>query len=108
LTARNGTVLLAVKVTPGAAQSRIQGVTADRSGGSVLRIAVTAAPEKGKANKAVIKLLATALGLPKTSLTVISGATDRHKVIGVSGDESALKQHISSWLGRLVEPETQH
>ena len=104
---RDGTLTLALKVTPKASQNRIQGLAADAAGGSVLRVAVTAVPEKGKANQAVIKLLAKALGVPKTSLTVISGETDRHKVIGVSGDITALKRHITSWLRSFPEPETQ-
>ena len=102
---RDGVVTLAVKVTPKASANRIQGLTSDAGGNTVLRVAVTAVPEKGKANQSVIKLLAKALGVPKTSLTVISGETDRHKVIGVSGEVTPLKQQITHWLGSLPGPE---
>ncbi|MCB1411327.1 MAG: DUF167 domain-containing protein, partial [Rhodobacteraceae bacterium] len=45
-----------------------------------IRVYVTVVPEDGKANKAVIRLLAKALGVPKSSLTLIRGATARDKV----------------------------
>lgn len=46
-----------------------------------LKIRVRAAPDKGAANTAVIKLLAKALGVPKTSLSLISGQTARMKTV---------------------------
>ncbi|MEQ9490190.1 MAG: DUF167 family protein [Alphaproteobacteria bacterium] len=101
---RGDLVAVSLKVAPKASQNRIQGLAADAAGGTVLRVAVTAAPEKGKANQAVIRLLAKALAVPKTSLTVISGETDRHKVIGFSGDTTALKHQIESWLRSLPQP----
>jgi len=66
--------VFAVRVTPRAARNA---VTAADGG---LRVSVTAAPENGKANAAVAKLLAAALGVPKSSLTLIRGATARDKV----------------------------
>lgn len=101
---RGDLVALSLKVTPKASRNRIQGLAPDAAAGTVLRVAVTAVPEKGKANQAVIRLLAKALAVPKTSLTVISGETDRHKVIGFSGDITALKQQIESWLRSFPQP----
>ena len=65
---------LAVRVTPKAARNRVEEV----EGG--LRVYVTVVPEDGKANKAVVKLMAHALGVPKSRLTLIRGATSRDKV----------------------------
>ncbi|PQV56444.1 hypothetical protein LX70_02710 [Defluviimonas denitrificans] len=65
---------IAVRVTPRASRERIlieEGT---------IRVYVTVVPEDGKANKAVIRLLAKALGVPKSSLTLIRGATARDKV----------------------------
>mgnify|MGYP000427444852 CR=1 FL=1 len=56
---------------------------AEADGGAALKVAVTAAPEGGKANAAVIKLLAKALGVPKSRLTLIQGATSRDKVFRI-------------------------
>lgn len=63
-----------VRVTPRAAANRI---TVDEAGG--LRVSVTTAPEGGKANAAVIKLLAKAIGIPKSRLSLIRGETARDK-----------------------------
>ena len=65
---------LAVRVTPRAARNRVEEV----EGG--LRVHVTVVPEDGKANKAVVKVMAHALGVPKSRLTLIRGATSRDKV----------------------------
>lgn len=73
---------LTVKVTPNAGDNSI---SLPREGGSggILLIRVTATPENGKANVAVLKLLAKALGLPKTSLEIIRGNNARTKVVRI-------------------------
>lgn len=74
--------ILTVRVTPKAKSNRI--VTVDRDDGSVLyKVYVTDAPTDGKANKAVVQLLATFLGVAKTQLVILSGATSRDKRIRV-------------------------
>ncbi len=77
--------ILKVKVNPGARRNAITGVQA-----GALRISVTAAPDKGKANKAVIELLAKHLAVPKTSVVIERGQTSSQKrfLVGdVSPDE---------------------
>lgn len=66
---------IAVRVTPRAARDR---VVPDDAGG--FRIHVTTAPEKGKATAAAQKLLAKAIGVPRTRLTLLRGARARDKV----------------------------
>jgi uncharacterized protein len=68
---------LKVKVIPGAPKTEIKNTMAD----GTLKIAVAAAPEKGKANAALIKFLAEEFGVPKGNVIIISGATDRVKLI---------------------------
>ncbi|WP_299845151.1 DUF167 domain-containing protein [uncultured Roseovarius sp.] len=68
---------IAVRVTPKASRDR---VVADEG---MLRIYVTAIPEDGKANAAVQKLLAKALGIPKSRLTLLRGQTARDKLFKV-------------------------
>ena len=53
---------------------------------------VTAVPEDGKANKAVIALLAKRLKLPKSAIDIASGATDRRKTLLIDGDPALLAQ----------------
>jgi uncharacterized protein len=78
-------VVLAVRAHAGARRNAILGV---REG--VLRVAVTAAPEKGKANRAIVKVLSEALGMSKSAIELLSGETTTHKrflIRGAMADE---------------------
>jgi len=84
-------VILPVSVHPGARRDEIRGVQNGQ-----LKIGVTQAPEKGKANKAVIELLAKSLGLRKSQIALLSGDTSRRKrflITGIAPDA----------LARLIE-----
>ncbi len=67
-------VVLPVRAQPGARRNEIRG---EQNG--VLKVSVTQAPEKGKANKAIIALLGKSLGLRKSQIELISGETARQK-----------------------------
>lgn len=71
---REDGVLLPVKARAGGSKNAITGIHA-----GALKVMVTQAPEKGKANQAIIKLLAKSLGLQKSQLTLISGLSSRQK-----------------------------
>ncbi len=75
---------LKIKVVPGASRSSVCGWLGDS-----LKVRVSAPPEKGKANEAVIKLLAKELQLNESALSVISGSTSQHKVIEIRGKSSS-------------------
>ena len=78
-------VVLPVRAQPGARKDALLG---ERAG--ALRVAVTAAPERGKANSAIARLLADTLDLKPSQVALISGETAREKrflVAGVSLDE---------------------
>ncbi len=68
---------IAVRVTPRAARNA---VTLD---GETIRVTVTVVPEDGKANAAVIKLLAKALGVAKSRLVLVRGASSRDKLFRI-------------------------
>ncbi len=89
---------LAVQLTPKASANEITGIAAGADGTSRLKVKVTAAPEKGKANKALIKLLAKELDLPKTSFEIVSRARARAKEVLVKGDDTAMVAALRSWL----------
>lgn len=89
---------IAVKVTPKASRDRIGDTIADGDGGAVLKISVTAAPDRGKANDAVIRLLSKAWTLPRTSIRIASGATGRRKVLHIAGDGNALETRLRNWM----------
>lgn len=87
---------LHLRVTPNAGADRIDGTELRDDGTAVLRVRVTAVPDKGKANAAVIGMLAKALGVPKSALTLVSGDTARLKTIDVAGDPAALAARIEA------------
>jgi hypothetical protein len=72
--------LLKIKVVPGSSRNYIAGWL-----GESLKIRVTANPEKGKANDAVVTLLADTLKIPKQDVTLSSGASSPRKVFKISG-----------------------
>ena len=76
-----------VHVSP---KSRVNAVEASRAGGEPkIRVRVTAAPEDGKANDAVVAILAERLGVARRTVRVAGGATSRAKWIEVEGLEEA-------------------
>lgn len=81
---------LFVRVTPNAGRDAIEGVELRDDGSAVLRVRVKAVPDKGKANAAVVALIAKALGVPKSAVSVVSGETARLKTLAVVGDGAAL------------------
>ncbi|MEX2450627.1 MAG: DUF167 domain-containing protein [Rhodospirillales bacterium] len=87
-----------ILLTPKAAHARIGGLTADAAGAAAIKMAVTAVPENGKANAAMVKALAKTWRVPKTSLAVIAGAKDRRKTVLVAGDGKALAAQLTAWL----------
>jgi uncharacterized protein (TIGR00251 family) len=67
-------VILSVRAQPGA---RKAGVMGEQAG--ALKVAVTAPPEDGKANKALVEVLRAALGLKRSQVELVSGLTSRDK-----------------------------
>ena len=76
---------LHLRVTPNAGIDRIEGVETRDDGSAVLRVRVKAAPDRGRANAAVIAILAKALGVPKSAITLVSGDAARLKTLRISG-----------------------
>ncbi len=81
---------LFVRVTPNAGREAIEGVEQRDDGSAVLRVRVKAVPDKGKANAAVVGLIAKALGVPKSAVSVVSGETARLKTLALVGDGAVL------------------
>jgi uncharacterized protein (TIGR00251 family) len=92
-----------LRATPGAARNEIAGLWRDADGEPRLSVKVTAAPDKGKANQSIIKLLSSALGLPKSSLSITAGETGRLKTLFVAGDASQVAKCLSQFAGDADE-----
>lgn len=88
-------ILVFLRVTPNAGRERIDGVET-RADRDVLRVRVAAVPDKGKANAAVLALLACALGLPKSALTLVSGETARAKTVRIAAADGALPDRLQA------------
>ncbi|MEP3359756.1 MAG: DUF167 domain-containing protein [Alphaproteobacteria bacterium] len=88
---------VALKVTPKAAANRLTGLAADAEGGLVLKVSVTAPADKGKANAAVIKLLAKEWGVAKSDIEVTQGAASRTKTLLIRGDGTELMRRLTDW-----------
>jgi len=89
---------LHLHVSPGASRSRVEGWRTDPDGTERLRVRVAAPPEKGKANKAVVKLLADALGAAPRDIEVVRGATSRSKTLQIAGTEADLRHRLQQAL----------
>lgn len=74
-----------MRLTPGASADRIEGWDADAEGRPVLKVRVRARPVEGEANAALLKLLARALGVPKSAVCLERGGQSRTKTISVAG-----------------------
>lgn len=89
-------LLLAVRLTPNGGRDALDGVDVAADGLAYLKARVTAVPEKGKANKALVALLSKALKVPKSAITVVSGETARQKILRIEGDPEDLKSKIDA------------
>jgi len=87
---------IAVHVTPKSGRDEVVGWR-----GAELSVRVTAPPEGGKANSAVCKVIARALGVPKTSVHVVRGEVARHKVLEIDGIGDG---HLLAAFGAPDEP----
>jgi len=91
---RNGKAVFSVRVSPGASRTRVLGEHA-----GALKISVAAPPEKGKANKAVTDFLASALGVRKADVSVVSGETPKSKLVAVDGlPAKAVQEKLAALL----------
>ncbi|MEB2847631.1 DUF167 domain-containing protein [Rhizobiales bacterium RZME27] len=82
---------LSIRLTPNGGRDSIEGMEVDAEGHAYLKARVSAVPEDGKANKALIALLSKKLRLPKSAISVISGETARKKILRIDGDPEDLK-----------------
>lgn len=88
-------VRLHVRLTPKADRDAIDGIVCMADGRSVLAVRVRAVPEKGKANKALIALIAKQLKLTKSSVTLASGVTSRIKGLRIDEPSKAVLDRLA-------------
>lgn len=97
--ARAGRARIAVRLTPKGGRDAVEGWMENADGLKLLRVRVAAAPEAGKANKALIAVLAEKLGVAKSAIAIVGGETARNKWIEVDGDASEIARRLET-MGR--------
>lgn len=95
---KNG-VMIEVFVQPRAARNSVEGIYGD-----ALKLKVKAPPVDDRVNRAVEKLLADLLDLPRSSVAVVGGHSSRRKRIAVTG---ASREQVVNRLNRVLSPGTQ-
>ncbi len=83
-----------VRLTPKSGRDAIEGWSNDAAGKAFLKARVAAAAEDGKANSALVELIARKLGVKKASVRIVSGATSRVKLIEVDADRTILARLV--------------
>ena len=86
-----------VRLRPCASANRIDGIQKLPDGSVCLVVRVTAAPEKGRANQALVKLLAMAWSVSRSSLSIVAGAKERTKTLLLEGDAAAGILMLRRW-----------
>ena len=87
-----------LRVTPNAGRDAVIG-TEKRGDREMLRVKVAAAPDRGKANEAVIGVLAKALGLRRSAISVVFGESSRDKRVNIEGDAGTIEAALSRLTG---------
>ena len=93
-----GGIELAVRVVPRARRPGVGGMRRDAAGRALLELRVSAPPEKGRANRAVVELVAELLGVPARAVRIQSGESARNKRLFVEGPADALAQRLAAAL----------
>jgi uncharacterized protein YggU (UPF0235/DUF167 family) len=98
-------VSLWLRLTPRGGRDAIDGIETLSDGRSVLKARVRVAPEDGRANAALVELLAKALAVPKKAVEIRSGETSRVKKLFVAGASAPLIDALDR-LARQKDQET--
>jgi uncharacterized protein (TIGR00251 family) len=94
-------VRVAVRLSPRARADRLDGVERLADGTPVLKVSVAAPPADGRANDALLQLLAREWRLPRRDLALVGGLKSRAKLVRVAGDGAALLRRLGAALAAL-------
>jgi uncharacterized protein (TIGR00251 family) len=92
---------VAIHLSPRAKSNRLLGIAAAPDGGHALKASVTAPPQDGRANEALLQLLARTWHLPRRDLSIVAGVTSRSKTVRVAGDPRQLITRLSAEIASL-------
>ncbi|MBV8737334.1 MAG: DUF167 domain-containing protein [Alphaproteobacteria bacterium] len=101
--ARNG-ARVTIHLRPRGQVDRVIGVAAAAGDGRVIKVSVKEPAEDGRANAALLQLLARTWQLPRSDLAIVAGAISRRKIVHISGDPRRLLEHLASLIAALPGP----
>ncbi len=93
-----GGLTLAVRLTPRASRTGLDGVRREADGRPILCLRVAAPPVEGAANAALVAFLAKSLGLRKSDVALVAGEASRIKRLHLSGEPEDLAARVETWL----------
>ena len=94
-------VRVAIRLSPGARSDRLVAIGATAGGARIVKAAVAAPPEGGRANEALLPLLSARWHLRRRDLSIVQGHANRSKLVHVTGDPQRLAEQISFELAGL-------
>ena len=94
-----GALSVSVRATPKGGRDSIDGTVELADGQTALKVRVRAAPTDGKANDALIRVLAKAVGVPPRAVTLLQGAAARTKTFRIEGDPARLAAALERAIG---------
>ena len=94
-------VRVAVRLTPRGRGDRIKGVVRAADGAAALQVSVSAPPADGRANDALLALLAREWGVPRRDLAIVAGLKSRNKTVHVAGEPDTLLARLGAGLRAL-------
>ena len=97
--ARDG-LRVAIRLLPRAKADRLCAVCVAETGRAI-KASVTAPPENGRANEALLQLLARAWRLPRRDFSIVAGAASRNKAVRIAGDPQLLFEKIAAEIAKL-------
>ena len=95
---------IAIRLSPRARSDRLLGLAAAAEGGRVVKASVAAPARDGRANEALLQLLARAWRLPRSYLSIVAGAASKNKSVRVAGDPDQLIVKLSGEIASLPGP----
>jgi uncharacterized protein (TIGR00251 family) len=96
-------VRIGVRLTPRARADRIDGIAHLADGAALLKVTVTAPPADGRANDALLQLLAKEWRVPRRDLAIVGGQKSRNKIVHIAGDPALLLKRLGDAVAALPE-----
>jgi uncharacterized protein (TIGR00251 family) len=101
LSLKGNGVQVEIRLSPGAKANRLTGIADAAGGRRVIKATVASPPKDGRANEALLQLLAQSWCLPRRDLSIVRGFMSRNKAIHVAGDPQQLIRKISAEIANL-------